>query len=304
MITVNNISKKYENKVVALQNINFKVKKGELVGVIGRNGAGKSTIFKILAGVITDYEGECLINDEYASLKFSKDISYLPEVRGLDGRQHVLEHLTDMLRYKGFRKKEAEAMILEWLDKFDLLDKKYKRIDTLSKGNQQKLQFILAIAFKPKLLILDEPFSGLDTMTTDIFWLYVEEIRNNGSTVIFSTHNLSDKINTCDRILFVKDGKIVENGSINDIKNKYPFIIKLKNSLFSPAMLSNFIDDSNIKSEEDYYLIKIKSIETAKKIYEKLNGSFSECFETRKMSLNELFREIELGKDTINDERW
>ncbi|MFT4143478.1 MAG: ATP-binding cassette domain-containing protein [Mobilitalea sp.] len=292
MIVANNISKNYAPDFMALKDVSFTIKDSTIAGVIGRNGAGKSTLFKIMAGVISNYSGVCTINENAVSLDYSEKVSYLPETRGLDGRSQVLEHLTDMVRYKGIKKKAAEAYVKDWLSKFNLESAKYKRIDTLSKGNQQKLQFIIAVASKPEILILDEPFSGLDPITSDLFWVHLEELKNNGCTVIFSTHNLSDKMRKCDQFLFIKQGKLVENGSLETIQKKYDFILELKNESFSPELVKDLVASSNILRNQNTYVIRISTVETAKEIQSRLQDSFSEYFHIRNMTLDELFREI------------
>ncbi len=291
LITAEHISKKYKD-FPALKEVGFRVKDSTIVGVIGRNGAGKSTLFKIMAGVISDYQGTCTINDKVVSLDYSEKVSYLPETRGLDGRAEVLEHLTDMVRYKGIRKKIAEAYVMEWLTKFNLDDAKYKRIDTLSKGNQQKLQFIIAVASRPEILILDEPFSGLDPITSDLFWVHLEELRKGGCTILFSTHNLSDKMRKCDQFLFIKKGELVEDGSLEAIQKKYDYILELKNESFSPELLEDIVDLSKIQVNQNTYMIRVPSMDMAKMIQNRLQDSFSEHFQIRRMTLDELFREI------------
>ncbi len=292
MIIAEHISKKYQKDFLALHEVSFEVKPSTIVGVIGRNGAGKSTLFKIMAGVISDYTGSCTLNGRPVSLDYSERVSYLPETRGLDGRAQVLEHLTDMIRYKGIRKRTAEAYIKEWLVKFKLEEAKYKRIDTLSKGNQQKLQFIIAVASRPEILILDEPFSGLDPITSDLFWQHLEELRDQGCTILFSTHNLSDKMRKCDQFLFIRKGELVEDGSLEEVQRKYDFILELKNDSFSPELIKDMVDSAKIQVNQGTYMIKLPNVEMAKMIQGRLQDCFSEHFQVRKMTLDELFREI------------
>lgn len=291
LITAEHISKKYKD-FPALHEVSFEVKPSTIVGVIGRNGAGKSTLFKIMAGVISDYSGSCIMNGRPVSLDYSEKVSYLPETRGLDGRAQILEHLTDMVRYKGIKKKTAEGYVKEWLTKFKLEDAKYKRVDTLSKGNQQKLQFIIAVASKPEILILDEPFSGLDPITSDLFWQHLEELRDSGCTILFSTHNLSDKMRRCDQFLFIRRGELVESGCLEEVQRKYDFILELKNDSFSPELVKDIVDISKIHVNQGTYMIKIPTMDTARMIQSRLKDSFSEQFQVRRMTLDELFREI------------
>lgn len=292
MIKFDNVSMTYNGTAEALKSVSFEVDGAKIVGVIGRNGAGKSTMFKILSGVIQGYDGTCTVDGKPVRIMASERISYLPEVRGLDGRSQVLEHLTDLVRYKGIRKKDAERCVLEWLKKFELEYAQYKRIDTLSKGNQQKLQFIVAVASNPKLLILDEPFSGLDPITSDLFWDHMIALKEAGTTIIFSTHDLSDKMINCDYFLFVKDASIAERGTLLEIQEKYGMVLELKNRSFRPEMVFDLVAPDNISLNRDIYTLRLGSMEVAKQIYSRLDVGFSEYFSVRRLSLNEIFREI------------
>lgn len=186
--------------------------------------------------------------------------------------------------------------MLEWLKQFKLEDTKYKRIDTLSKGNQQKLQFIVAVASNPKLVILDEPFSGLDPITSDLFWNHILAMKKSGATVIFSTHDLSDKMNYCDYFLFVRDGEIAEQGTLPDIQNKYHAVLELKNDAFQPDLVADLVPPEAISQFQDVYTLRLSSPETAKQIHARLAVGFSEFFSVRRLTLNEIFREIHNGK--------
>jgi len=301
MIEFQNVSKTYSTGKKALNNVSFRINSGIIVGVIGRNGAGKSTMFKVMSSVIYDYEGTCLIDGMKLSSLDSERISYLPEVRGLDCRAQVLEHLTDLVRYKGLKKKEAEASVLAWLKKFELDDAKYKKIDMLSKGNQQKLQFIVAVASKPEILILDEPFSGLDPITSDLFWDHIMALKADGCTVVFSTHDLSDKMNNCDQFLIVKDGVLIENGTLSEIQNKYQYILEIKSDCFSDELISDLVSTNQICMNHGIYQIRLPSMQIARAVYERLSSGFLEYFSVRNLTLNEIFREIHNERGLVNE---
>lgn len=292
MIQVNNVTKVYDESVVALRDVSFRVKKGTVKGVIGRNGSGKSTLFKVISGVISDFEGGCLINGEPVSLDYSQSISYLPEVRGLDGRKQVLEHLTDLVCYKGIKRKVAQKSVRTWLERFSLSHAKYHKINTLSKGNQQKLQFIVAVASNPQLLILDEPFSGLDPITGELLWEIIESLREKGCTVVFSSHNLYEAMSRCDEFIFIKEGQIVEEGPLEEIQSNYSMILEVQNNSLNNMILQNMLMDVSYKIQDDTYLINVNSVEDARVIFNHLPNKFSTVFNLRKMNLNELFKEI------------
>ena len=296
MITIKNVSKKYGEKIV-LNNINIEIEEGEVVGVIGRNGAGKSTLFKILCGLTSQYDGECLVNGQVVKLSEINHISYMPEERGLDGRLLVREHLTDLAMYKGIKKKIAHTRIDYWLKVFELENKKYQKIDSLSIGNQQKIQFIETLLNEPDILILDEPFSGLDPISTDMFWNIIETLKKQNKTIIFSSHNLSDKIQKCDKFFFIKEGVIKESGSLKDIQNNFGYYLEIATSELSLNNIIELVNPMNVTQTNKYeYVIDINSKEEARKILKKLNQVFFEKFYVRRLSLLEIFR-------IVNEER-
>lgn len=301
MITGTDISKVYDKTVLALDRVNFKVDRNKITGVIGRNGSGKTTLFKIIAGVITDHVGQCYVDGVPVSLDYSEKVSYLPEMRGLDDRLQVLEHLTDMVRYKGIKSKEARTSVENWLDYFKLSQARYKKISTLSKGNQQKLQFIVAIASNPDLLILDEPFSGLDPITSDIFWEVILRLRDKGCTIIFSSHTLNDKMSLCDKFIFLSKGRIVESGTLDDIQSNYLMILDVKNKSLDKETITRALPNASYTQGNNMYSIRVSSLDEARQIYNCIQDKFSEVFHLRKMSLDELFREINLGADDDED---
>lgn len=292
MISMTNVSKTYQSSIKALNQISFHVNKSEIVGVIGRNGAGKSTMFKIICGLIEDYTGESRIFGEKSSINLSERISYLPEVRGLDTRKYVLEHLVELVMYKGFRKKDVTVEVEKWLKEFSLYDRRYSKISTLSKGNQQRVQLIAAIAMKPEVIILDEPFSGLDLITIDYFWNILLKLREEGCTIIFSTHDLNDNLLLCDRFLFMNKGSLAMNGSLEEIQNQFPVVLELKNASAKKSDIAAVVGNENIQMRKDEYYIRLQNELDARVIFEQLDEKYSEKFYVRKMNLSEIFREI------------
>ncbi len=288
---------KYFNEKKVLNNVTFHVKKGDIIGVIGRNGAGKSTIFKIITGILKQNSGSCLVKNELFDINENNYISYLPETRGLDGRCLVKEHLKDMVCYKGIKRKESEKLVKFWLDRFGFQDNYFDKINTLSKGNQQKLQFIVAIANQPEILILDEPFSGLDIISRDIFWDTIKYLNNKGSTVLFSSHNLTEDMSQCDKFLFIDEGKIIEYDTLTNIQDNYPFILEIKCAEINKKRIDRLANYEILKTEKDVHYIKISCLDDARNIFNELSHNFLEIFKVRKMSLNELFIEISGDKD-------
>lgn len=296
---MNDICKTYRNGTKALEYVNIEAKKGQIVSVIGHNGAGKSTLFKILCGIITKYSGESLIDGEISNISMSDRISYLPEVRGIDGRKCVIDHLTNLLMYKGYSKKNAEKFILDGLEQFNMSHVKYEKIGNLSKGNQQKLQIILSIVNNPDVIILDEPFSGLDLITVDHLWDVLCKLRDKGCTILFSTHNLSDNIINCDSFFILKRGHVVESGTLQQIQEHYNMILEIENESLNDEILKNIEGIKDYKKEGSVYKIEIESSEIAEKVFNSLDNKFSKRFYVRKFTLPEIFRTI--GNEDVNE---
>jgi ABC-2 type transport system ATP-binding protein len=293
MITLKDVSKTYRGgTITALNQVNLNIEEGALVALVGRNGAGKSTMFKIICGIITDYLGECMVNGKKSSMKYSRNICYLPEVRGLDGKMTVLEHLTDLVCYKGIKKSEAQEAIRYWLREFEFESAENRRIETFSKGNQQKLQFIATISCNPQMLILDEPFSGLDTITTDIFWKVIDKIHKTGCTIILSTHILNDSLSLCDQYIFLVNGCIREFGTLPEIQDRFEKVLEIKCSSMDMDFLCQYVPEKAIFSVGDEYYVQIEEETKAKEIYYALRQKYCEKFYYRKITITELFRKL------------
>lgn len=294
MIEVCNLSKEYDG-IKVLDNINFKTSSGEILGVIGRNGAGKSTLFKIICGLIIDYQGDSKVFGKKSNILLSHRISYLPEVRGLDIRNYVMDHLIELIMYKGYSKKDAKIYVSKWLKVFSLYDKKYSKIGSLSKGNQQKIQLIAAIAFEPDVLILDEPFSGLDLITIDLFWKVLIQLKNSGCNIVFSTHDLNDNLLYCDKFMFIDKGKIVKYGTLKQIQDDFSMILELKNKELTSEKLSKIIGYDNFIKKNGEFYITIKDESMAKKVYYSLDDKYCQKFYLRKMNIAEIFRKVSVN---------
>ena len=292
MIELKNVGKVYSNGTEALRNINLNIDKGRIIGVIGRNGAGKSTLFKVMCGIITDYTGESRVLGDKSNIRLSDKVSYLPEVRGIDGRKTVGEHLTDLLMYKGYNRRFAEKLILQGLERFGMKDYRYFKINTLSKGNQQKLQVILTIANAPEILILDEPFSGLDLITAEFLWKIICELKENGSTILFSSHNLSDIIYDSDAFVFLDKGNLQEFGTLEEIQSHYDMILEIQNDSLREEVLGEINGVDGFRKEGDVYYVSMKEEDTARAIYQQLDNKYSRRFYVRKMTLSEIFKSI------------
>ena len=220
MLKVTNVSKNY-GKVKAVNNLSFEVDKGEIFGLLGLNGAGKTTTFRMILGLIDDYSGEITLNGKKIDYSITDKIGFLTEERSLLTKLTVLEQIIYYGVLKSMEKKTIEKKIDYWLKTFEITEYKNRKIKELSKGNQQKIQFISAIINDPELLILDEPFSGLDPLNVELFKKVIIDLKNKGTSIIFSSHRMEHVELFCDRLVVLVKGKSVLSGYLKDIKKDY-----------------------------------------------------------------------------------
>ena len=289
MLRVEKVTKKY-GELVAVNNLSFSVKEGEIFGLLGLNGAGKTTTFRMILGLLDDYDGDIYLNDQKISYSITDKIGFLTEERSLLLKLTVLEQIKFYGILKGMEESDVEKKLDYYLEKFDIKDYKNKKIKELSKGNQQKIQFISAIIHKPKLLILDEPFSGLDPLNVELFKKEILELKKNGTSIIFSSHRMEHVELFCDKIVVLVKGKSVLEGYIKDIKENY----KKKNIFvvgdIDKDKLKKLNGVEDVLEEKGEYIIKIeesKYVESIFKEVSKYNNITKFCVEDA--SLNEIF---------------
>lgn len=215
-----NVSKSYANHK-ALNKVSIEVPQQCIFGLLGPNGAGKTTLIRIINLISVMDEGRVLLNGQPISTKDIINIGYLPEERGLYKKMKVGEQVVYLAQLKGMTKRDAISEIKLWFDKFEIGSWWNKKVEELSKGMQQKVQFIVTVLHKPKLLIFDEPFSGFDPINVNILKKEILNLRKNGATIIFSTHNMASVEELCDNIALINNSQTVLSGKIHDIKDKY-----------------------------------------------------------------------------------
>lgn len=228
VLLIENVRKVYDGHV-AVKEINLNVPKGIIFGLLGPNGAGKTTLIRMITGITEPDQGRILLNGEEVTGILNRDIGYLPEERGLYKKMKVADQLVYLARLKGLSAVEAKRRIKLWLKKFDMMSWRHRQIDELSKGMQQKIQFIATVVHEPSLLILDEPFSGLDPVNTNLIKNEIKALRNQGKSIIFSTHRMEQVEEICEEIALVNNGQNILSGHVHDIKHSYKqnqFLIK------------------------------------------------------------------------------
>ena len=257
-LKVSNLTKKFGSHI-AVDDLSFEVRKGSVFGLLGRNGAGKSTTIKQILGLIDttsgtiDWAGQT-INPEKLS------IGYLPEERGLFVKKSVYEQLIYFGLLEGMTKKEAEASIDYWLERMEVPENKHKMVSALSKGNQQKIQLIATLLHEPELIILDEPFTGLDPVNVQIFVDIIKDEANKGKTIIFSSHQMVIVEELCDELVLLKQGVAEVSGTITEIKDSYGF----KNLIVNASDENRAgLERLNLDFEVDKNTLKVKTENSA-----------------------------------------
>ena len=274
MLKVENVRKKYGD-LVAVDDLSFEVTDGEIFGLLGLNGAGKTTTFRMIMNLLDDYEGTILLDNEKVSYKTTDKIGFLTEERSLLTKLTVLEQVIYYGVLKGMPEDKIEKELDYWLDIFKIKEYKNKKIKELSKGNQQKIQFITAIIHHPKLLILDEPFSGLDPVNVELFKSVILKLKQEGTSIIFSSHRMEHVELFCEKLVVLVKGKSVLSGYLKDIKNDYR--------------------QKNVHVIGDIDISKIEKLDYVKEI-ETINDEYIIKI-TDNNYTNELFREISKYKN-------
>ncbi len=219
-LDINNVVKRYEGHT-ALDGVSMQVEQGCIYGLLGPNGAGKSTLIRIINRILAADEGTVLLNGKPMTDADISHIGYLPEERGLYKKMKVGDHIVYLGRLKGMTKADAVTSMRWWLDRFDLKEWENKKVENLSKGMQQKVQFIGTVIHRPPLLIFDEPFSGFDPVNAEQLKVEILGLRDQGSTILFSTHNMSSVEEVCQQITLLNHAKVVLTGSVDEIKQQH-----------------------------------------------------------------------------------
>ena len=286
-----NVSKTYTNKKV-VDNISFEINKPCIFGFLGTNGAGKTTSIRMLLGIIKKDTGEITLNNKPIT-RNNTNCGYMPEERGLYPRITIYNQLMYFSELKGISKKDADISIKYWLNKLDMMEYINTEAEKLSKGNQQKIQFILAVINNPDLIVLDEPFSGLDPVNTELLKNVVLDLVKEGKYIIMSSHQMNQIEEFCSDILILDKGKSVLQGNLKEIKDNYEVKVA---EIISSENIEKYLKELNFKDYtniDNNYTIKIKSKEEGFKIFNLLVKNKIEIikFELKKPSLHDIFIE-------------
>jgi len=220
LLSIRNLRKYYAAKK-AVDDISFDISRGSIFGLLGPNGAGKSTLLRMITGIFYPDDGRILMNGETLSRQHTDLMGYMPEERGLYKKMKVGEQALYLAQLKGLSQAEAKKRCHEWFERLDMNDWWQKKVADLSKGMSQKLQFVATVIHQPDLLILDEPFSGLDPVNTNILKDEIFRLAQNGTTIIFSTHRMEQVEEICNQIMLINQGKKILEGNINEVRQQF-----------------------------------------------------------------------------------
>jgi ABC-2 type transport system ATP-binding protein len=262
ILQINQVSKIFSGHQ-ALTDVSFDIEKGKIFGLLGPNGAGKTTLIRIINKILEPESGSVYFNGKAITNHAVRSIGYLPEERGLYKKMKVGEQLLYLAQLKGVEKSEGLVRIKNWLTKLDLLDWSKSKVEDLSKGMQQKIQFISTVLHDPELIILDEPFSGFDPINTNLIKNEIKALQEKGTTIIFSTHNMESVEEICDDIVLINRSKKILEGSVEEIKNSFKenlFHLKFKGDLigFTNALWTDF-ELMAKKNNGNLHEVKVKS---------------------------------------------
>ncbi len=306
ILEVKNITKKYANHV-ALNGVSISVQPQKIFGLLGPNGAGKTSLIRIINQITGPDSGEVWFNGQKLAPEHVELIGYLPEERGLYKKMKVGEQAMYLAQLKGLKKSEAKQKLQHWFEKFEIGNWWDKKIEELSKGMQQKIQFIVTVLHEPKLLILDEPFSGFDPINAQLIKNEILDLKAKGSTIIFSTHNMGSVEELCDHIALINKAEKLLDGSVKDIRKNHRShtyqltfkgnLIAFTNALWAGAELLEK------KSDEDIHSVTIKLLRQNKPndlLQAVLNHTEILSFQEVIPSMNDIFISVVENKTTVN----
>ena len=295
MLTISNLTKKFGKKDV-LKSVNFSVSTGTILGLVGKNGAGKTTIFHSILNFL-DYSGQISFNEKPISEDFYSNIGYLPEERSLMEKKTVAEQILYFAELKGMNRKETLKKIPTWMKRLHVKGEITDKIKDLSKGNQQKIQLIITLIHEPQLIILDEPFSGLDPINTEVLKQVILEEKERGAAIIFSDHTMSNVEEVCDDIVILKDGEVVVSGSIQDVRLSYGRTRIFVSSDWDKEQLENLpnvIDVSETKQGTWKLILSDESV--GENIFDILSeGHYISTFDHQPPTIDEIFKMVAGG---------
>lgn len=290
MLKITNLNKSFGSKNV-LKNISFSAPAGKITGFIGKNGSGKTTTFHSILNFI-DYSGNITFNNKRIDENSYANIGYLPEERSLMPKLTVYSQVKYLANLKGMSTTEVKSELPKWLDRLQVVGKMNDKIKSLSKGNQQKIQLIATLIHKPDLIILDEPFSGLDPVNTDLLKQVILAEQERGATIIFSDHSMNNVEELCDNVIMINNGLKVLDGSIQDVRESFGLTRIFVRTPITETELANLphVISVNLTKNGSYRLV-IDDEQAGKELYSLLTkGEYIRTFNQEAPTLDEIFK--------------
>lgn len=295
ILEAENVVKQYAGHR-ALDGVTINIPENKIYGLLGPNGAGKTTFIRIINQITAPDEGTILLNGKSLREEDVMNIGYLPEERGLYKKMKVEELIVYLARLKGMTKSAAKDRMYYWLQKFEIENWKNKKVEELSKGMQQKIQFITTVMHEPKIIILDEPFSGFDPVNAELLKKMIIELKESGATIILSTHNMNSVEEMCDEITLINKSKVMLQGEVNDIRKqfkKHLFKVIVSEDIFHPDNDYYTIVETQKKSSGIINILKANEGVSNSGIITSLASNYNiECFEEMLPSMQEVFIDV------------
>lgn len=299
-LETNDVVKQYANHL-ALNKVSIQVPQGKVFGLLGPNGAGKTTLIRIINRITAPDSGSVLFNGRPSMQEDIFKIGYLPEERGLYKKMKVGEQALYLAQLKGLDYFEAKKRLTHWFEKFEIMPWWNKKVEELSKGMQQKVQFVITVIHNPELLIFDEPFSGFDPVNADLLKKEILELKDAGHTIIFSTHNMSSVEEICDEIALIDHAQVVLSGHVSEVRERFrtnTFKIKLKGTaLLSSADPYSILSQKQGPNSLEVLLRKNNDVSNAELLMSILKQNEIIAFAEELPSMNEIFINTVAGKN-------
>jgi ABC-2 type transport system ATP-binding protein len=309
MIHIDQLSKSF-NRKPALSDVSLTIPSGQIYGLLGPNGAGKTTLIRIMNQILKADQGIIQVDGKLLSANHWKDFGYLPEERGLYKSMNVNDTLVFLARLRGLTKYDAQASVRLWLEKFEISSWAKTKIEALSKGMAQKVQFIAAVVHQPNYLILDEPLSGFDPINVELILSELKSMRADGKTIILSTHNMKSVEEICDHVALLHKSKLIAEGKVHALREKAlngEFIVRFSGNMIAlaNALWTEFelIDTKEIGENRFQIVVRQRGERTFEELASNLMGKLKlEAIEKRLPSMQEVFLELIAKEEVKNEE--
>ncbi|KRM56284.1 ABC transporter ATP-binding protein [Lacticaseibacillus sharpeae] len=296
MLEINNLTKSFGD-MVAVSDETFTVREGEIMGLIGQNGAGKTTTFRMILNFLNPDNGNVLWDGHKLTSADYNILGYLPEERGLYPKMKVEDQIQYFAQLRGMKARDVRSQIDTWMDRFQVKGKRTDRVKDLSKGNQQKVQLIAALIHMPRLVILDEPFTGLDPVNASILEDGIKMLRDSGAAIIYSSHNMGNVEALSDHLIMLRRGEVVLRGTVDDIRQSFGRTKVFIESPLTTAQLQNFAGVKTVRQEGKRQVLTLTDPAAGREIFAAATATgYIPEFSQQPPTLDEIFR-IKAGAD-------